>query len=57
MVKTVLMVSALACLFAAGTACFGLFGPPKEQPAGTTVEECVGLSGEAKADCERRHGR
>jgi hypothetical protein len=54
--KTVLMLLALAGVFAAGTACFGLFGRD-DPPAGATIAECAGLSGEAKADCERRHGR
>ena len=54
--KTVLMLLGLASVFAAGTACFGLFGPRSDRPEGTTVETCAGLSGEAKADCERRRG-
>jgi hypothetical protein len=57
MTKTLLMGLGLAGVFAAGTACFGLFTPRSEQPAGESVEACAGLSDEAKADCERRHGR
>jgi hypothetical protein len=56
MTKTLVMLLGLAGVFAAGTACFGLFGPRSDQPEGTTVEACAGLSGDAKADCERRHG-
>jgi len=55
--KDVLMVLALAGVFVAGTACFGLFGPPRDVPPGGEIEECAGLSGDAKADCERRQGR
>jgi len=54
--KTLLMLLGLAGVFAAGTACFGLFGPRSDRPEGTTVEACAGLSGDAKVDCERRHG-
>jgi hypothetical protein len=54
--KTLLMVLGLAGAFAAGTACFGLFSSRSDRPEGTTVEECAGLSGQAKEDCERRHG-
>lgn len=53
--KTILMVIGLTVVCTAGTACFGVFGPPKETPAGTTVEDCAGLSGDAKAECERQH--
>jgi hypothetical protein len=55
--KTFWMVLALGSVFAAGTACFGLFFPREAPPAGTAVEACEGLAGEAKADCERRHAR
>lgn len=53
--KTFLMLLGLAGVFAFGTACFGLFDSGKRSP-GTTVEACAGLSGDAKADCESRHG-
>lgn len=56
MTKTALMVTGLAGVLSFGLACFGLFGPPVEPGAGSTVEACAGLSGEALADCERRHG-
>ena len=51
------MLIGLAGVVAAGTACFGLFGPPKDQPKEIVIEECAGLSGEAKVECERRHRR
>jgi len=57
MVKTILMLIGLAVVVASGTACFGLFGPPKERPAGTATEECAGLAGEAKTACEERQRR
>ncbi len=53
--KTVSMLLGLAGVFAAGTACFGLF--TRTEPSESTIEECAGLSGQAKADCERRHGK
>jgi hypothetical protein len=40
-------------VLALGTACFGLF--TKDEPPATKVAECAGLSGDALADCERRH--
>jgi hypothetical protein len=55
--KTLWMVLGLAGVFAAGTACFGLFAPRSERPEDPAVKECAGLSGQAKLDCERRHGR
>jgi hypothetical protein len=56
MMKNLLMIIGLAGVFAAGIACFGLFTPSSDRPEGTTIEACAGLSGEAKADCERRRG-
>ena len=56
MTKTVLMLIGLAGVFAAGTACFGLFSSHTPPPAETEVEACAGLSGQAKIDCERRQG-
>lgn len=53
--KTILMLIGLASVFAGGVACFGLFGS-SEPSEGTAIEACAGLSGAAKADCERRHG-
>ncbi|MGH6691657.1 MAG: hypothetical protein ACREF4_13375 [Gammaproteobacteria bacterium] len=55
--KTLLMLLGLAGVFAAGTACFGLFIPRSDRSEDPTAEACEGLSGEAKADCERRHER
>jgi hypothetical protein len=55
--KRGLMLLGLAGVFAAGTACFGLFAPRSERPEGAAVEACAGLAGDARADCERRHGR
>ena len=53
--KTVLMLIGLGGVLALGTACFGLF--TREPAAETEVEACAGLSGQAKIDCEKRHGR
>jgi hypothetical protein len=54
MMKTIVMLLGLAGVFAAGTACFGLFSSSKPEPSDTTVEACAGLSGQAKIDCEQR---
>jgi len=54
--KTVVMLVGLTAVFAAITACFGLFSK-KPPPAETQVEDCAGLSGQAKIDCEQRRGR
>jgi hypothetical protein len=48
------MMLGLAGVFAAGTACFGLF-TRTDPSAESSVEACAGLSGQAKADCERQH--
>lgn len=55
MTKTMLMLLGLAGVFAAGTACFGLFSSDSPRPTQGEVEACAGLSGQAKVDCERRH--
>jgi hypothetical protein len=55
MTKTILMLLGLAGVFAAGTACFGLFSSSSTPPSPTGAEACAGLSGQAKVDCERRH--
>ena len=54
--KTVLMLIGLGSVLALGTACFSLFSR-SEPEAETQVEACAGLSGQAKIDCEKRHGR
>jgi hypothetical protein len=56
MTKTIVMLLGLAGVFAAGSACFGLFSSEKPAPPETQVEACAGLSGQAKIDCERRQG-
>lgn len=56
MKKTMLMVLGLAGVFAAGTACFGLF-TRTDKAAADGAAECAGLSGQAKVDCEQRHKR
>jgi hypothetical protein len=55
MTKTILMLLGLAGVFAAGSACFGLFSSASTPPSPGGVEACAGLSGQAKVDCERRH--
>ncbi len=56
MMKTVLMLIALASVLALGTACFGLF-TQRDEGATSVSEACAGLSGPAKQDCEQRQGR
>ena len=57
MIKTTIMLIGLATAVAAGTACFGLFSSSKSEPEETQIEACAGLSGQAKIDCEKRHGQ
>lgn len=57
MTKTIVMLLGLAGVFAAGTACFGLFSSSSPPPPETTPAACAGLSGQAKTDCEQRQGR
>lgn len=52
--KTATMLLGLAGVFAAGTACFGLF-TRTDPGAETSVAACAGLSGQAKTDCEQQH--
>ncbi|HZR82358.1 MAG TPA: hypothetical protein VFD92_14795 [Candidatus Binatia bacterium] len=53
MLKTALMIAGLAALLGASTACFGLFS--KDDPDRPAVRSsCAGLTGQAKADCEKR---
>lgn len=52
--KTMSMLLGLAGVFAAGTACFGLF-TRTDSSAESNVAACAGLSGQAKADCEQQH--
>ncbi|MGH7788062.1 MAG: hypothetical protein ACRERC_14415 [Candidatus Binatia bacterium] len=50
--KTFAMIAGLAAVFAAGVACGGLFS---KSPDPAAVEaSCDGLTGQAKADCEKR---
>lgn len=56
MTKTILMLVGLAAVFAAGTACFGIFTRTDSSEA-SRVEACAGLSGQAKIDCEQRQER
>ena len=49
MIKTIVMVVALAAFTGASVACFGLFSSD-DRPA---RESCAELSGQAKADCEQ----
>jgi hypothetical protein len=56
MTKTILMLLGLAAVFAAGTACFGIFTRSDSSEA-SLVEACAGLSGQAKVDCEHRQER
>jgi hypothetical protein len=51
--KRFVMIGALAAVFAAGVACGGLFS---KSPDPAAIEaSCDGLTGQAKADCEKRN--
>ncbi len=52
MTKRIVMLSLLAALAGASTACFGLFSRSDDAPA--THDPCAGLTGEARAECEAR---
>jgi hypothetical protein len=56
MTKTIVMLLGLAGIFLAGTACFGLF-TSRDDRAASPVAACAGLEGQARLDCERRHGQ
>jgi hypothetical protein len=51
MLKTTLHVLALAFVFAAGVACFGLFDKSKDD---AVPAACADLTGQAKVDCEKQ---
>ncbi len=55
MAKRTMMLVALAGVFLAGTACFGLFATKHEPAKDAEIAECAGLSGQARVDCEQRH--
>ena len=55
MIKRMLMLLALAAVFLAGTACFGLSTTKHEPAKDADIAECAGLSGQARVDCEQRH--
>lgn len=52
--KDLVMLSGLAIVLAAGTACFGLF-TSKDDSAADTPAACAGLEGQALKDCEQQH--
>ncbi|MEO8601817.1 MAG: hypothetical protein ABI629_04505 [bacterium] len=52
MLKTTLHVTALALVFAAGVACFGLSSSDKNAAAVPTA--CATLTGQARLDCEKQ---
>lgn len=53
--KRAMMLLAIAGVFLAGTACFGLFASKHEAAKDAAIAECAGLSGQARIDCEQRH--
>ena len=53
--KTVVMLTALATVLGAGTACFRMFAGSDEAAQDAAIAECAGLSGQARVDCEERH--
>ncbi len=54
MLKTTLMLIALAGVIGAGAACFGMFSDKSRDPA-AIEQSCAGLEGQAKIDCENRN--
>ena len=52
MTKTIVMLASLALFAGASTACFGLFSSDSDKK--TIQDPCQGLSGQAKADCEKK---
>ncbi|MDX2167663.1 MAG: hypothetical protein SF182_11390 [Deltaproteobacteria bacterium] len=54
MLRTTINVLALAFVFAAGVACFGLFGSSKDD---AVPANCATLTGQAKIDCENQQQR
>jgi hypothetical protein len=53
--KRIVMLSALAVLAGASTACFGLFTKSDDPaPAPASSDPCAGLTGQARTDCETR---
>ena len=55
MIKRTTMLLALAGVFLAGTACFGLFATKHAPATDAEIAECAGLSGQARVDCEQQH--
>lgn len=53
--KNLVMLAALAVVLGLGTACYRLFVGSSEPAREAEIEECAGLSGQAKIDCEARH--
>jgi len=56
MLKTMLHVTALALVFGAGVACFGLFSGDKKDAAAVPTA-CAGLTGQARIDCENKQSQ
>jgi len=55
MLKNLLMLCAMAGVFAAGTACFT--APAVAPPADPASSACAGLEGEAKRKCEQQRAQ
>ena len=55
MIKTIVMVAALAFVTGASLACFGLFSSKSDTPPAAAQKSCDGLTGQAKIDCEKRN--
>lgn len=53
--KTLVMVTALAAVLGAGTACYKRLAGSSEPAKEAEIAECAGLSGQARVDCEARH--
>ncbi len=53
MIKTIVMVAALACVTGASLACFGLFSSKSDTPPPAAQKSCDGLTGQARIDCEK----
>jgi hypothetical protein len=54
-IKNLVMIAALAISLGFGTACFRYLAGDSEPAKEAEVEECAGLSGQARIDCEAQH--
>ena len=53
--KAYVMLLGLALVFAAGTACFGIFSKSADRAG--SARSCDGLDGQARRECEQQRNR